>query len=620
MRILVQGSEAFQSLIRTLLPRPELVFGEDPLPPNLDLALIEWSEERPPLLRALHALGVPTGVCLSSAPSPTDQLYRDLGVSQVFAFPLKGEELERFIASRSPQAQNEALRRVWRRHRASFLRSLAEIESSNLEQARAHAHRLAGSLGSLGLPQGTQLARRLEHLLPQGRTPECEELCHTLRTLVEAQFTTGPVESDGLQEVRPGDPLVLVVDDDEVLCGLLEDEAHRHGLRTLSALSVREARPLLRTHFPDAVVLDLNFPDASDSSLQFLAEVNSVFRDIPVVVLTAACTAADRAAVARLGARAFLQKPLPIGEVVEEIQRLLRHSAPKTATILAVDDDTAMLSHLEATLESHCLRVVTLSDPRLFWSRLEEVRPDLVLLDIEMPHINGLEICQALRNDPLRHDLPVIVLTAHTDPATVRRVFVAGADDFVGKPVVGPELASRVRSRLERFRLLQMIMETDPLTGLSNRRKVSQTIEQFLSLAHRQKKPYAVALLDLDHFKSINDMEGHAVGDQVLRATGALLSRSFRGEDTVARWGGEEFLVGMFGTTRQDAVSRISTLLEQLKSEHLFDGQKRPVSFSAGVAQYPEDGADLESLTAAADRALYRAKDEGRAQVLAVVS
>jgi diguanylate cyclase (GGDEF)-like protein len=190
----------------------------------------------------------------------------------------------------------------------------------------------------------------------------------------------------------------------------------------------------------------------------------------------------------------------------------------------------------------------------------------------------------------------------------------------VGKPIVGPELLTKITNRLERTLLYRSMAEIDPMTGVSNRRKSTQTLRQFLRLAERHKQPLSIALLDVDHFKQINDRFGHGTGDAVLQQLGTLLMRTFRSEDVVARWGGEEFLVGMYGMTRVDGVQRLTDLLETLRHESLAGprGERIRLSFSAGVAQFPDDGTDVQSLYRAADAALYRAKAAGRDRVMAV--
>ena len=213
----------------------------------------------------------------------------------------------------------------------------------------------------------------------------------------------------------------------------------------------------------------------------------------------------------------------------------------------------------------------------------------------------------------------MLFLTAHRDRDTVRRVFEAGADDFVAKPVIGPELLARLDNRLERTRLHRTMAETDPLTGLANRRKSTQGLQLLLGLAERRNEPVCVAVLDLDRFKGINDRYGHAVGDAVLRRLGQTLKRGLRNEDVVGRWGGEEFVIGLYGANSHQSAERMRALMSDFCTEKFSTpaGELTGLTFSAGVAQWPNHGADLNELYRAADRAMYRAKQSGRARVLA---
>jgi len=302
---------------------------------------------------------------------------------------------------------------------------------------------------------------------------------------------------------------------------------------------------------------------------------------------------------------------------MDAVMQLLARMGALESKVLAVDDDPVVLAALKALLEPKQIRMITLDEPLRFWEILEQISPNLLILDVEMPHLNGIELCRVVRDDPRWSGMPIIFLTMCRDTETVQRVFAAGADDFVGKPVVGPELLTRIRNRLEHARLYRTFVETDPLTGVANRRKSTTMMNQLIRLASRIHQPFSFAMLDLDNFKQINDTHGHAVGDQVLRKLGTVMLRIFRGEDVVARWGGEEFAVGMFGMRQQDAVRRMTGMLDAFRKESFTTPAEVEfhVTFSAGIAQYPEDGVELESLYRAADKALYQAKKGGRSRV-----
>jgi diguanylate cyclase (GGDEF)-like protein len=226
-----------------------------------------------------------------------------------------------------------------------------------------------------------------------------------------------------------------------------------------------------------------------------------------------------------------------------------------------------------------------------------------------------------IRSDPRWSRLPIIFLSAHTDIETIQSSFDAGADDFLGKPIVVTELLNRIRIRLEQRKLWSM-SEIDELTGLSLRRKALQDLNRLFHLAKRQGQSLSLAILDLDKFKRINDDYGHETGDRVLRYLGQLLSQAFRQEDVVARWGGEEFLVGMYGITKQQGIQRLEKI-SQTFSQNQFVGKDENIfqmTFSGGVAQLSEDGNDLKTLYDSADHALYQAKEQGRNQILPVIA
>jgi len=239
------------------------------------------------------------------------------------------------------------------------------------------------------------------------------------------------------------------------------------------------------------------------------------------------------------------------------------------------------------------------------------------VLDVDMPGASGIELCRVLRNDRRWVAVPVVFLTARRDPETIQEVFAAGGDDYLVKPIITAELVTRIKNRLDRFRLHQALAETDGLTGVANRRTSREALGQLTRLAGRFNQPLCLVELDLDQFKRVNDRYGHAAGDAVLRRLGELLLRTFRGDDVVSRWGGEEFVLGMYGMSSWDGARRMTQLLESFREEEFHAGAERfTVSFSAGVSQYPDDGRDVEALYRAADEALYRAKAAGRSRVL----
>ena len=497
------------------------------------------------------------------------------------------------------------------------------LDESLRARAERDAHKLAGSLGMFGLPRGSELARELEQALAVldgpalSEAPRLAELVLALRS----QLDDGPSGSEDNGHADP--PLsdgraLLLVSPDPVLTERLSVEALKRHLRPRSAASSAGARRLVAMEPPNAAVLDLNFSGGDRQGLELLADLAGNEPPVPVVVLTGSEALVDRVEVARRGGSGFIQRSRPASQVVDAVSETIERRDRGEAKLLAVDDDPMISEALAALLAPVGLEVTTLNDPRRFWERLEELNPDLLVLDLDMPDLNGIDLCRAVRADVRFGQLPVLFLTARTDAESVQRIFEAGADDYVSKPIVGPELVTRIQNRLDRVHLSRELAERDSLTGVASRRKSTAALEDLIALADRFGQPLSIALIDLDRFKELNDRLGHAAGDDALRRIGAMLSEAFRGQDVVGRWGGEEFVVGTYGMVRDDGIQRVAEVLESFRGEQLTgrDGHSARVSFSAGVAEFPRDGRDLLNLYTAADEALYRAKAEGRNRVL----
>jgi len=491
-------------------------------------------------------------------------------------------------------------------------------------RALQEAHKLAGSLGTFGLPRGSELAREIESWFRTGPVAPAEparvlrlsDTVVALRRCLDAGPTVAlrpaavTAEDDG--------PFLLLVDDDPGFADGVRREASLRGLGLVAVDGVDAARRILAARRPEAVLVDL--AGGAGGAFELMGGIGAGASPVPVVVLTPADTFTDRVEAARLGGRCFLQKPVPPADVLVAVGEAVERARAGQATVLAVDDDPAVLAALRALLEPVARRVVTLDQPLRFWETLTATAPDLVVLDVDMPQVGGVELCQVMRGDARWSRLPVVFLTARTDAATVEAIFSAGADDYVTKPLLGPELTTRISNRLERSRLQRRMAEIDPLTGLANRRTSEEATERLLGTAARSDHPLAVAMVDVDGVRSVNDRFGYGAGDEALGWLGHLLQSSFPGDDAVGRWAGQEFFAGMYGMTRGDGVQRLADVLEDLRRHRFSDGQGGDftMSFSAGVAQYPDDGADLRSLYRAADRALRRAKEAGGDRVVPV--
>ncbi|MEH1824879.1 MAG: response regulator [Nostoc sp.] len=359
-----------------------------------------------------------------------------------------------------------AVNRVLERFRNSFVGQVVVLErlktallvgnfNEELHQQALHeAHKLAGSMGSFGYPEGSRLARKIEHLLLGDSSLSTEQISNfsQLVTALQQELTKPAVTSTAQNSPVNQTYRLLVIDDDMTLTEQLQAEADSWGIRIKVAPNLATARSLFSLATPDVVLLDLSFPGTEEDALILLSEIVERSPNIPVIVFTGRDTLADRLKVSRLGARQFLHKPATTEEIFQAIARVLPQPQTSEAKVLIVDDDPVILAGLSALLTPWGLEVITLSQSQQFWKVLITTSPNLVVLDLEMPIVNGLELCKVVRQDAQWGDLPILVVTAHTEAEFLQQAFAAGADDFISKPVLGPELVTRVLSRIQRTR------------------------------------------------------------------------------------------------------------------------------------------------------------------------
>lgn len=249
--------------------------------------------------------------------------------------------------------------------------------------------------------------------------------------------------------------------------------------------------------------------------------------------------------------------------------------------------------------------------PGSLWKALEEMTFDVVIVDSNDPM--GILLTRALRQEQRGPSITLIGWGRSSLPQA------QGLFDFtISLGVAVDEMREMILGRFRRSQSLRRLIESDPLTGLLNRRRARVRFSFLIRLAKRQRVPVAVAILDLDHFKSVNDIYGHAMGDRVIRKLARLLKHSFRSEDIVARVGGEEFLVAMYGANAEQLRERLQLMLKTF-SQRSFETGGKPafrMTFSAGVAELAHGEDDFDTLYQLADKGLYEAKDRGRNQVL----
>lgn len=301
----------------------------------------------------------------------------------------------------------------------------------------------------------------------------------------------------------------------------------------------------------------------------------------------------------------------------------------KPAKLLIVDDLDDNLEILREMLSFNGYRVDTARSGEAALERVQQSHPDLILLDILMPGINGFEVCARLKADESTRDIPVIFVSSMIDIDSKIMGFKVGGVDYINKPFQHAEVLVRVNTHVTLRRLrkhleeqnveLERLANTDYLTKLYNRRRFFHAAEQEFEHAISNGKPISITLIDLDYFKRVNDVHGHLVGDRVLIHVAQIIHSYCRVSDVAARYGGEEFVILHPSISRQNAYLVAERIRKQLEATpFLRESDEISITMSAGVVDTLacKDCLRIDDVLAKADIALYRAKDAGRNQVV----
>ncbi|MBW4512830.1 MAG: response regulator [Scytonematopsis contorta HA4267-MV1] len=427
--------------------------------------------------------------------------------------PLSSEDKSFETRALNPTLQQKKSK-IWEKYkdelltRAVLIQQTAEKLAANKltnelrEEAKNEAHKLAGSLGIFGLDIGSNLAQELERLLHSNVVLESLQIQQVveLANLLVQEFdkrpnppTPFPIREGGVREggvreggvreggVREGGvrgreigrdiqsfsfplhvgeglgersiytPLILVVDDDLLLAEQIRIEGIDWGMRVEVATDLIVARQMIVQTPPDVILLDLNFPNSQEDGLTLLRELENRTPKIPVIAFTGRESLADRVEVAQLGGYAFLHKPLAIEEILKAVKNTFNSLRSKLGNrVMLVDDDSVLLENVSNQMTSWGIEIITLSKPKQFWEVLTSFHPNLLVLDMEMPDFDGIQLCQAVRTDPYWQHLTIMFLSAHTSAAKISRAFEVGADSYINKSTDGEEIARLIIRRLRK--------------------------------------------------------------------------------------------------------------------------------------------------------------------------
>lgn len=463
------------------------------------------------------------------------------------------------------------------------------------------------------------------HRLPEGWLGNLQESLQRLQAVADGLLVAQP---DPLASVAPGfalappvlapgpnqgGQLVYVCDDEPLVLEQLAAQLACFGYEAVCFTDPDALRSAVLARCPNAVVMDIQFPQGHSAGIDVLVALGEeTGAPVPAVFLSSRSDFSARLGAVRAGGQAYFVKPVRANDLVAALDALVRPQVHEPYRVLIVDDEPEIAHYHAILLQGAGMVTSELHDPRQVLKVLDAFRPDIVLMDMYMPHGNGREVAHVIRQEPHHVGLPIVYLTSETDREKLFSAMRIGVEGFLTKPVVHNELIAAVAIRAERMRALRLLMARDSLTGLLNHTMTTQMLENALALAQRDGDSVGFAMVDIDNFKAVNDTYGHPVGDQVLLALSRLLKQRLRSTDIVGRYGGEEFAVILPKADLAQAARLIDGLREDFARVSFYCADKEfRCSFSAGVAT-SEHHPNYERLREAADRLLYEAKRRGR--------
>ena len=504
-----------------------------------------------------------------------------------------------------------------------------------LKEMHLIAHSLSGSGDTFGFPALSFAANRLELLLKdimKKNIPCTDELISGISTLLEdlkesgakpcvKGASVGPYKiskaAGPLPKQGTDSRLIILLGNDPFLMHELSPHLGYFGYTIQSLLKPEGLKEILAGTLPCAIIADITTDENKASCMESVKSTRETAAlSVPIIFISDSNDPDIHLQTVRIGGEAFFTKPVDISRLIDKLDSFTSPLAQEPYRVLIVDDEPVLASQYELILQQSNMITAVVTNPMEIMQPLSEFRPELILMDVYMPEYDGMELAKMIRQKETFVSIPIVFLSSEKDIEKQLTAMSLGGDDFLTKPIKASHLVSSIASRVERYRILRSFMIRDSLTGLLNHTRTKEQLIIEVSRIERTQSQLAFAIIDIDHFKLVNDNYGHFTGDQVIKSLSRLLQQRLRKADTIGRYGGEEFAVILNDMDGHTAVK----ILDKIRGDfamiqHNCKGQKFPVTFSCGVAAFPLFSDSIE-LTEAADNALYEAKRKGRNRII----
>ncbi len=415
----------------------------------------------------------------------------------------------------------------------------------------------------------------------------------------------------------------MCVDDSKAIRKLLKDEFAGAGYTILLAENGKEAITLAQKHSPDLITMDVEMPGMIGYEACRILRRTEITMHIPIIMMTSHDTPQEREKGFEVGAIEYFIKPFKKGYLSSYVSSLFdKLKQTKTHNILLVEDSVNVSHIIEYSLGLKGLNVITAENADIALKVIQDTKIHLILCDVNIPGMNGFELCRKIKTDSSGMHIPILILTFRDSIDDVLYGFESGAEDYIVKPFNEDVLYARISVHLRILSLMEELKQknldleklsiTDGLTGLYNKRYINERLEIGIKSARRHDYDISCLMCDLDHFKEVNDLYGHQFGDFVLRHFSNILRKCCRETDLIGRYGGEEFIILARHSDGDQALKMAERVRTKIEEYDFNDGKIAvKITVSIGVSSTKGDVNEVV-LVKNADAALYRAKEKGR--------
>ncbi len=409
---------------------------------------------------------------------------------------------------------------------------------------------------------------------------------------------------------------ILVVEDNKTLAKLIAKKVEAAlDFQVDVAYSMNEAKLFLKMYKYFITLLDINLPDAPDGEIvDYVLEKGN-----KAIVLSATIDKEFRQKILQKNILDYVNKG-GVDDVNYIISIIKRVQANQNHTVLVVDDSMVFRKQMQNLLQNMFFNVITVAHGEEALGMLNTKDSiNLVLTDYNMPVIDGLELTYEIRKEYNKNELAILAVSSNTEDEIIARFLKAGANDFILKPFSKEEFTCRINNTIEALENIQIVTNhanRDYLTGLYNRRYFFESMITYEEDIKESGEKYAIAMIDIDDFKKINDIYGHDVGDQIIIALSEILRATTSYRDVVARFGGEEFCIVLKNINRYSAVDICERIRQEVESFSYALDKDKYINFTISIGASLHEDETLEETIENADMMLYKAKKNGRNQVL----